>query len=125
MKRLIIFAILLLSGCASIKAYLPSGWDANQSKIATDMQQTARQLDCTAPDAALNKLTDEIQWFDLYAKSKGTADVAPVTISLQAVVTEFQDRRKKESVSPFYCELKKKIMIQDADIIARTVQGRF
>jgi hypothetical protein len=121
MKKLLLITLVALAGCA----YIPSGWDANQSKIATDMQQTTRQLDCTAPDAGLAKLADEIQWFDLYAKAKGTADIAPLSATLLTTVTEFQDRKKKEAVSPFYCELKKKIMIQDADIIAKTVQGRF
>jgi len=28
-------------------------------------------------------------------------------------------------VSPIYCDIKRKLIIQQADIIAKTVQGRF
>lgn len=121
MKKLLLIALIALAGCA----YIPSKWDANQAKNVTDIQQTARQLDCKNPDAGLDKLANELQWFDLYATAKGTADIAPLSATLTTTVTEFQDRKKKESVSPMYCEIKKKVIIQQADIIAKTVQGRF
>jgi len=40
-------------------------------------------------------------------------------------IKEFQDRVAQGPVSPMYCDMKKKILIQQADIIAKTVQGRF
>ena len=40
-------------------------------------------------------------------------------------VKELVDRSSKGPVSPLYCDIKKKLMIQQADMIAHTVQGRF
>jgi hypothetical protein len=37
----------------------------------------------------------------------------------------FAERANKGPVSPIYCDIKRKLMIQQADIIAKTVQGRF
>lgn len=127
MKRLIlILAVVGMSGCSTIKDWIPSRWDVNQAKSITDIQQDARRIDCKAdlvPQiAALDK---DVEWFNLYAKTKPTHDVAKLTVTLTNTVTEFKDRASKGPVSPLYCDLKKKLILQQADIIAAAVQGRF
>ena len=123
MKALILVLALGLSGC-SLLDKIPSRWDVNQAKVTTDLRQATHNFDCKGDQQAqLKIIAGQIQWFDLYAESKGTKDVASLTSTMKATVKEFQDR--PQPVSALYCDLKRKIMIQQADIVARAVQGRF
>ena len=127
MKRLlVVLAFLSLTGCASIMEMIPSGWDANQAKVITDIQLEVRHFDC-AKDLApqVNKLAQDVEWFDIYAKTKPTRDIAKLTGTITDTVKELQERVKAGPVSPMYCDLKKKIIQQQVDIIAKSVQGRF
>jgi hypothetical protein len=125
MKHFIaIVALVSLTGCANLLEMIPSRWDNNQAKVTTDLRQSTHNFDCKADQQAqLKVVAEQIQWFDLYAESKGTKDVAKLTATMRATVKEFQDR--PQPVSLLYCDLKKKLMAQQADIIAKTVQGRF
>ena len=127
MKRLIaVVAFLSLTGCASIMVYIPSGWDVNQARVITDIQQQTRHFDCKADLAPqVNKLAQDVEWFDIYAKTKPTRDIAKLTGTITDTVKELQERVAKGPVSPLYCDLKKKIIQQQADILAKSVQGRF
>jgi PBP1b-binding outer membrane lipoprotein LpoB len=127
MNRLIaVIAFLSLTGCASIMEMIPSGWDVNQAKVITDIQLQARHMDCKADLVPqVNKLAQDVEWFDIYAKTKPTRDIAKLTGTITDTVKELQDRVIKGPVSPLYCDLKKKIIQQQADILAKSVQGRF
>jgi len=127
MKKLIaVVAFLSLTGCASIMEYIPSGWDVNQAKVITDIQLQVRHFDCKAELAPqVNQLAQDVEWFDIYAKTKPTRDIAKLTGTITDTVKELQDRVKAGPVSPMYCDLKKKIIQQQADILAKSVQGRF
>jgi PBP1b-binding outer membrane lipoprotein LpoB len=127
MKRLlVVLAFLSLTGCASVMEYIPSGWDVNQAKVITDIQLQARHFDCKAELAPqVDKLAQDVEWFDIYAKTKPTRDIAKLTGTITDTVKELQDRVKAGPVSPLYCDLKKKIIQQQADILAKSVQGRF
>jgi len=125
-KLLVVCAFFALSGCAGIMELIPSRWDVNQAKSVTDIQQDAKRFDCKAELAPqLLVLEKDVEWFDLYAKSKPTRDVAKLTATLSTTVREFSERVSKGPVSPLYCDLKKKIIIQQAEVIAAAVQGRF
>ena len=125
-KLLLILAVVSLSGCASLMEYIPSSWDVNQAKIITDIQVQARHFDCKGDQAAqLNALSLNVEWFDIYAKSKPTRDIAKLTGTVTATVKEYQDRLKTGPVSPMYCDIKLKIIKQQTDILAGSVQGRF
>jgi PBP1b-binding outer membrane lipoprotein LpoB len=127
MKRLIaVVAFLSLTGCASIMEYIPSSWDVNQAKVITDIQQQARHIDCKADLAPqVNKLAQDVEWFDIYSQTKPTRDINKLTGTIKDTVKELQERVAKGPVSPLYCDLKKKIIQQQADILAKSVQGRF
>lgn len=127
MKRLIaVCAFFALTGCASIMEYIPSSWDVNQAKVITDIQMEARHFDCKADLAPqVNKLALDVEWFNIYAKTKPTRDIAKLTGTITDTVKELQDRVAKGPISPLYCDLKKKIIQQQADILAKSVQGRF
>ena len=125
-KLIVVFAFLSLTGCSNMMELIPSKWDDNQAKVITDIQQDARRFDCKADLVPqLNKLDRSIEWFDIYAVTKPTRDVNKLTETLTKTVKEFQDRVKQGPVSPLYCDLKKKIIQQQADIIAAAVMGRF
>jgi hypothetical protein len=127
MKRLItIIAFLSLTGCANFMELIPSKWDVNQAKVITDIQLQARHFDCKADLAPqVNQLARDVEWFDIYAKTKPTRDIAKLTGTITETVNELKDRVAKGPVSPLYCDLKKKIIQQQADILAKSVQGRF
>ncbi len=125
-KVLLVLAFISLTGCSTIKEWIPVKWDANQSQAITSIQQTTRNFDCKADIAQQSKaLSNQVEWFTIYSESKPTRDVVPLISKMNDTVKELQERSSKGPVSPLYCDLKKKILVQQADMIAHTVQGRF
>jgi len=105
---------------------IPSKWDDNQSRAAVDLQLSTRHLDCAGDQKAqLNVIASQVEWFDLYSQSKGTPDMQKLNAVLATTVKEYQDRLDKGPVSAMYCDLKKKVLTQQADIIAHAVLFRF
>jgi len=127
MKKLItILAVLTLAGCSSLLDYIPSRWDVNQAKSITDIQQQAKRFDCKGDQLAqITALDSNVEWFVIYSQTKPTRDITKLTDTIQKTVSEFKERASKGAVSPMYCELKRKIIIQQTDILASSVQGRF
>lgn len=127
MKKLIaILTLVSLTGCASIMDMIPSRWDVNQAKSITDIQQQAIRFDCKGDQVAqINALDQNVEWFVIYSKTKPTRDITKLTDTLQKTVGEYKERASKGPVSPMYCELKRKIIIQQTEILAGSVQGRF
>lgn len=127
MKQILIAVVFItLAGCSTIGEYIPSRWDVNQARVTTDLRQTTKNFNCAGDvKAQLKIIQDQIQWFDLYAESKGTKDVAKLTTTISGTVNEFQDRVDKGPVSALYCKIKQGIMSDQAGIIAHSVQGRF
>ena len=125
-KILVVVAFLSLTGCASIMEMIPSRWDVNQARAITDIQVQVNHFDCNNDQASqLSALAINVEWFDTYAKTKPTRDIAKLTDTITTTVKEYQDRLKTGPVSPMYCDLKLKIIQQQADILAGSVQGRF
>ena len=127
MKRLLaVCAFFALTGCASIMEYIPSSWDVNQAKVITDIQLEVKHFDCKAElKPQVDQLAKNVEWFDIYSQTKPTRDINKLTGVIKDTVKELQDRVSKGPVSPLYCDLKKKIIQQQADILAKSVQGRF
>lgn len=127
MKKLIaVLALVSLTGCANIMEMIPSRWDVNQSKSVTDIQQQAKRFDCKGDQAAqITALDKDVEWFVIYSQTKPTRDITKLTDTLQKTIGEYKDRLKTGPVSPLYCDLKRKIIIQQTEILAASVQGRF
>ncbi len=128
MKILAVIGLTLaLQGCAAVvavKDWIPSRWDVNQAKVITDLRQQTQNFDCKADHRSqLNSISNNLQWFHLYSESKDTKDVDKLLDIMRATVKEFYER--PQPVSPLYCEVKRKLMMQQADIAAKTIQGRF
>jgi len=125
-KLIVILALVGLTGCASIMEMIPSRWDVNQAKVITDIQVQTNHFDCKADQVSqLSALAINVEWFDTYARTKPTRDIAKLTGTIVTTVKEYQDRLKTGPVSPLYCDLKLKIIKQQTDILAGSVQGRF
>ena len=125
-KIIIILALISLTGCASVMDMIPSRWDVNQSKVITDIQLQVRHFDCKADlKPQVDQLAKDVEWFDIYSKTKPTRDINKLTGTMTNTVKELQERVAKGPVSPLYCDLKKKIIQQQSDILAKSVQGRF
>jgi outer membrane biogenesis lipoprotein LolB len=127
MKKLVaLLAVVVLTGCSTVKEWIPVRWDVNQSQSITTIQQTTRNFDCKGDIAQQAKdLSNKVQWFTIYSESKPTRDVIGPIGHMNDTVKELVERSGKGPVSPMYCEIKKKLMIQQADMVAHTVQGRF
>ena len=130
MKRFLVasFCVIALSGCSTIKSWIPSFSDPNQSAKIVDVRLSVDRLDCNKdqlPQVA--KIRDELRWFELYSDSKGwrQQDVLKLISPMQATVEDMYKRSLTQQGTVGYCELKKKIMQQQAERAATVVLGRF
>lgn len=119
---------LMLSGCASVQSWTPSFWDANQSARITDVQLAIDRLDCAGNQLSqVTVIRDHLEWFRLYSRSKGAvqSDVIRVIAPMQATVEDMYTRNTKGQGSVAYCELKQRVMQQQAQRAAAAIQGRW
>jgi hypothetical protein len=131
-KSLAIAAMaMLLSGCSTVstvKGWIPSFWDDNQSAKIVDVRMSVEKLDCSQDQLPqVVKIRDDLQWFHLYSQSKGwrQADVLRVIKPMQETVDDMYKRAKDQQGSKLYCELKKKVMQSQAERAASAILGRF
>jgi hypothetical protein len=127
-RLLIILFALTLSGCSTVKGWIPSFWDDNQSAKIIDVRQAVDRLDCgreQLPQVA--EIRNNLRWFELYSESKGwrQADVLRVIKPMQETVEDMYKRAESQQGSKTYCEIKKKVMQQQAQRAAAAVLGRF
>jgi hypothetical protein len=123
-----IFAVLLLVGISGCAGMLPSFWDDNQSKKIIDVRQTVAHLDCAQPHLPqAQKIQHQLEWFQLYSESKGylQQDVLILIKPMQETVNDFVKRSKTSQGSVVYCELKKKLLINQSATAAKAVLGRY
>lgn len=117
-----------LSGCAQVQSWIPSFWDANQSARVTDVQLSIDRLDCAGDQLAqVTRIRDDLRWFELYSRSKGSTqqDVLRMITPMQETVQEWHTRVAGGRGSKTYCELKQRVMQQQAARAAAAVQGRW
>lgn len=129
MKRiLVLLLVVTLSGCATVKGWVPSFWDDNQSRSIVDVRQSVDQLDCAQPHLPqVMSIYNNLRWFELYSESKGwqQADVLRLTEPMKSSITDFVKRSQDGQGSQGYCEIKKKLLAKQAETAARAVLGRF
>ena len=127
-KLLIIFALSLLSGCSTVKEWVPSFNDPNQSAAIITVRQSIERLDCELPQAAqVIRIRTSVEWFELYSESAGWRhkDVLRVVAPLKATVDDMVIRTQVKDGSKGYCLLKKGIMQEQAARAAQVILGRF
>jgi hypothetical protein len=128
MKAVVLALALTLTGCATVKDWVPSFSDPNQSARIIDVRQSVAQLDCKQPHVPqVKKIKDNLDWFQLYSESKGWRqnDVLKLVKPMQETVDDFYKRSLDKQGTETYCEIKKKIMTTQADKAASAVLGRF
>ena len=123
-------AAVLLSGCASIQQWIPSFWDDNQSVKIIDIRQRAHNIQCDTVEIQkthADGLVSDIQWFLLYSDSKGALqkDVIRLVEPMEKTVGDWAKRTATGEASKAYCEIKKKIIITQADKAANSVLWRY
>jgi len=127
-RLLIIFALSLLSGCTTIKEWIPSFNDPNQSSSIINVRLAVERLDCAQPQAVqVAAIRNNLEWFELYSESKGwrQQDVRKIVAPMRETVEDMYARTGVKDASKTYCELKKSIMQEQAAHAARVILGRF
>jgi hypothetical protein len=129
MKNIAIVVVALtLSGCATVQNWIPSFWDDNQSARIVDVRLKAERLDCDKEHLPqVSAIRDDLEWFRLYSESKGylQKDVIRLTAPMQETVEDFYKRSSTQQGSKVYCEMKKKIIVEQSRKAASAVLGRF
>jgi len=124
----LILATVTLTGCSAILSKIPSFWDDNQSARIIDVRLRAESLNCSEPQLAqIQSIARDLRWFELYSQSKGQrqTDVIKLIKPMQETVQEWEQRSVKQEGSKFYCETKKKIVIEQSKRAAEATLGRF
>lgn len=130
MKKLIIALglVFALTGCSTVKSWIPSFWDDNQSSSIINLRLSIERLDCSKPQLPqVSAIRDNITWFELYSESKGwrQADVVRVVAPMRESIDDFYKRSQDNQGSQTYCEIKKKLLQTQAKTAASAVLGRF
>ena len=133
MRKIILYLFLAVSlnGClalAGLSTLLPSAWDSNQSAAITDIQQQSKRINCkwkiNEVKDHLEYLDEKTEWLIIYSETKQTTDIFNMTQVYNATLQDFYKRVETKSMSNSYCENKKAILIEQSNIIAKTLQGR-
>lgn len=128
MKLAVVLSIVFLTGCSTIQNYVPSFWDDNQSSKIIDVRQRAHNIDCSKPQLPqAQAITQDLQWFRLYSESKGflQKDVVRLIDPIDETAKDWLKRSEKEEGSKTYCEMKKKVLIQQTNRAASGILGRW
>lgn len=127
-KILLALSFVSLTGCSTVQGWIPSFWDDNQSAKITDIRQSIENIDCKSPQLPQAEgILKNIQWFELYSKSKGSRqqDVLRIVDPMKKTVDEWATRSAKSEGSAAYCEIKKKALKLQSERAAQAILGRF
>jgi flagellar basal body L-ring protein FlgH len=117
-----------LTGCSTVVGWIPSFWDDNQSAKITDVRQRVENIDCKVPQLAqATGILNDIQWFELYSKSKGTRqnDVLRIVTPMKETTADWAKRSAEKEGSEAYCNLKKRALKLQAERAAEAILGRY
>jgi hypothetical protein len=123
MRSLIVVLALALTGCGTVKDWVPSFWDDNEAKAITDVRWAVNSLNCSGDYKWQVVVIDEkLMWLELYSESKGSRDVVKMIKPFRETVTGLA---KKPTLSETFCGLKKKIMISQSNKISDAMMWRY
>jgi hypothetical protein len=130
MKRLIALVAIsfAVSGCSTVKSWIPSFWDDNQSARIIDVRLRVDSINCEQPQLPqAETLSRELRWFELYSESKGWRqnDVLKLTAPMKETIDDWVKRSREKEGTKAYCEIKKKILTSQSKRAAEAVLGRF
>ena len=116
---------VLLSGCTTLQSWVPSFWDDNQSAYIITARLSVERINCLEPQLTqVQVLAEDLRRFELYSEAKGSLqrDVLRVIEPMQSTVKEWQTRKEGSRV---YCEIKKKLLTQQAERASKVILGRW
>ena len=116
---------VLLSGCTTLQSWVPSFWDDNQSAYIITARLSVERINCLEPQLTqVQVLAEDLRRFELYSEAKGSLqrDVLRVIEPMQSTVKEWQARKEG---SRAYCEIKKKLLTQQAERASKVILGRW
>ena len=125
MKALLIGLALVLSGCSTVKSWVPSFWDDNQSAYIVDARVHVSQINCDLEQKPqVLKVQEDLLRFEYYSSSKGAlqADVLRVVEPIKKTVDEWVQRGEG---SKAYCTIKKKLLTEETARAASVILGRW
>ena len=117
--------VLALGGCATVKSWIPSFWDDNQSNYIIDARMGAERINCDQLQLPqIIMLQTDLRKFELYSESKGflQKDVMRVVEPIKKSVDEWVQRGEG---SKSYCTIKRKLLVEQTTRAAAVVLGRF
>lgn len=127
-KVLLIVFAMMLAGCTTIKSYIPSFWDDNQSARIIDVKMAITAFDCDQPHLVqIVPIRNNLLWFEYYSTAKGWRqnDVLKLIKPLQDSVEDFYKRSSEKQGSASYCKIKQKIMVEQVTRASQAILGRF
>ena len=118
-------AVMYLSGCATVTAWIPSFWDDNQSNYIVQAQVAADAIDCrNTQQPQVARVAHQLDLFMTYSRAKGSLqrDVIRVVEPLQKTVAEWQQRGEG---SVAYCGIKRQLLIENTARASAVILGRW
>jgi hypothetical protein len=131
MKQILLsLAILTLSGCSVVNAYLMTHYDPNEYKAITDIRAEAQQFKDQCDDAVISqanavKLAQDTRYFVLYSEHiPRNADMISASKDLQSIAQGLADQYTKAKVSTAFCKIKFTTVETSADRMQKVISGR-
>lgn len=131
MRKLLLLAVVALSGCTAIDAYLLAKFDPAEYDIITDIRFKSEKYinQCNDPVASktnANTLADRTYLFELYSADlphNGETIKASTALNeiAQGLAKKYNDG---EQVSPLFCKLKFEGIQHSADTIRGVIAKR-
>lgn len=123
MKKLsVVLCAVIISGCSSFS--MPSFYDDNESLIASQVVTYTQLLDCESPDVKdqIVAINNKKEWLKTYSTLKRSKDIV---VLIEKLEVSLDPLVKKEEVTPAYCNVKKKTLVNQTSAIAEAIMRRF
>lgn len=118
----VILATMMLASCGipSISFY-----DDNESLLAVQVRGAAESLDCSVKqEPQVRGIQNRVDLLLYFSEAKHSDDVQEMVLPMKDTVDKFYERVKKND-SIAFCEIKKKLIVQQSKTIADAVMRRF
>ena len=117
-----ILATMMLASCGipSISFY-----DDNESLLAVQVRGAAESLDCAyKQEPQVRQIQNRVNTLLYYSEAKKSKDLQEMILPMKETVDKFHFRiLKHDSIT--FCEIKKKLIVQQSKTISDAVMSRF
>jgi len=114
--------ILLVSGIISGCSMIPSFWDDNEAYGVAKVRHSVDAINCSGNYLPqVNALVSDIRFLQLYTESKGSDDLGEMVEPMMETAKGLAN--KDENV--VFCNIKKKLLVEQSATIADATMERF